>query len=160
GKPVPTFPGYALAHFGEAPAVDRLPALAGQVEQTAGGIVGDAVEHEVAAVDVDLRLLVGGHPIPQPTQTGDAVDASAGRVDAHDVPGLEDVAVELAVHELELVQSIDVARAGRSDLHGLAHREGLGIDVVERRPAVAEDQAGAVVGQAPALARIAHAALA
>src|SRR5260221_4835824 len=73
-------------HFAEAAAVDRLPALAGEVEQAAGGVAGDAVEHEVAAVDVDLRPLVGGHPVPEPAQIGDAVDASARRVDAHDVP--------------------------------------------------------------------------
>src|SRR5262249_47678157 len=107
----------------------------------------------------DLCLLVRRHLVAQPAHIRDCVDAAAPWVDAHNAPGGEDVAVEAPAHQLELIEAVNLAWAVGANLDGTAHREGLRIDVVERWPTVAEDQAGAVIGQSPALAQIAHRAL-
>ena len=77
------------------------------------------------------------------------------RVKTHDRAGREDVAVELAVDAFELVHAGDRILAGANG-HRLADFEGLGIGVVERRAAVGEQEVGSVVGQSPAVARVAH----
>src|SRR5438874_6128847 len=147
----------SAAGFGEAADEDRFPALAGEVEAAGLGVVGDAVEDVVAIVG--LRALIGVHLPPQQPEIGDAVDAARGWIDPQDVTRGEHVAVELAVDQFELVETKDIALAGGAQLDRLLDREAGGIGVVDRGAAVAEDQVGAVIGEAPALARICHLAL-
>src|SRR5947208_12335374 len=90
---------------------------------------------------------------------GDGLDAARDWLDAQNVARGEHVAVELAVDQLELVEAEDIAVARGAQLDRLLDREIGGIGVVDRRAAVAEDQVGAVIGKAPALARIGHLAL-
>src|SRR5438270_1069641 len=134
------------AGLDEAAAEDRLPALAGQVEIAGLGVVGDAVEDVIGIVD--LRQLFGIHLAPEVAEIGDGVEAARRRIEPHDHASGKEIAVKLAVHELQLVEAENVARAGRADLHRLADREGRRVRIVERGAAVAEDQIGAVVGQA------------
>ena len=94
--------------FGEAPGEDCLPELAGQVEQAGLGIMGDAIED--AFRRVDRSPLLWAHRLPEHAKVGNPIDASACRVDPHDVAGGEDIAEEFAANKLKLVETLDVAR--------------------------------------------------
>ena len=108
---------------------------------------------------IDRCPLVGAHRFPEHAKVGEPIDASAGRIDPRDGAGREDIAEQFAADKFEFVETLDVAQAVGSDADRLADRKGARVGVIERRAAVAEDQVGSVIAQAPAVARIAHLAL-
>ena len=77
-------------------------------------------------------LLVGiAHRAPERAHVGARLDAAARRIDAQDRVGLEQVTVELAVDQLELVQAEHLARLVGLDLDLALRIEGEGIDDIK-----------------------------
>src|ERR1043165_9134796 len=154
----PCAPPAASLLLAKFPHKNRPPALPRHIKIPARLVVGNAVEHVLLARG-DLLLVGLGERAPQRAHVRDAVDAAAQRIDAQDAQGHEHVAVELALGELQFVQSLNIARLVGLDLHLARDREGFRIGEIERRAAVAENQAAAVVGEPPAFARVLHRAL-
>ena len=61
--------------------------------------------------DVDRGPLLRAHRLPEDAEVSNPVDASACGVDPHDVACSEDIAEEFAANKLELIETLDVARA-------------------------------------------------
>ncbi len=74
-------------------------------------------------------------------------------IDPHDPVGGPDVRVDLATDEFELVERFD-RTAGVGDVEHAADCERHRIEETQPRGAVAHDERGAVVGEAPALAGV------
>src|SRR5580658_4459270 len=124
---------------------DPGPQLAGYEKPVVRLIVRDAVEDGFRAGPVGIGKQAG--------EVNPAKDASGSGGDAGDAVGVPDVGVDLAVDELELVELGD-GDAVVADGDTAEFVEGFGIEEAERGGAVGEDDAFAVLGEAPALAGI------
>src|SRR5262245_4762086 len=122
----------------------RRPQLAGDEEAVPDWIVSDAVQDGIG----ELRRHGG-----EPGEIDPADYAPGGRFDHGNAIGKPDVGVDQAVHELELVQVIDVAVA-ILHLHATDLRQRLRIEEAKRRRAVAQDESGTVVRKPPPFATV------
>src|SRR6187431_1002924 len=149
---MPTAPGTtANAPAYDLDLEDARPQLAGDEEAIAFGVVGDAVEH------VDACLFAR---IEQAVQIDPGSDPAGRGGDDRDALALPDVREDLTFHVFELVEPRHRPPAVLDDQRAdLPQR--LGIDQAKRAAvgAVAHDQAGAVMREAPAFTGVPEGAL-
>src|SRR5258705_5906401 len=96
------FPDGYLPPFYQPCRKDCLPALAGEIEEIAFGLIGNAIEHVFSAFGAGA--FVRRHGVPQTREFCRGFDASGGRIEPHDVPGREDVAVNSSFDPFEFVE--------------------------------------------------------
>src|SRR5688572_14442583 len=134
--------------------VKVLPVFAGNEDAVAGLIVCDAVE---SVLDLVLALLVGWRDA---REIDPAEQRAVGRIDPGDVirPAdlfrMPDVRPYLALYHLKLIKLHKRPARFVADNDRANRLQGLGTDDSDDVSAVAHDQVGAVVGQAPALAGV------
>src|SRR5581483_6139458 len=114
-------------------------------EEAAGlSIVGDSVQDGAFAAQFAL--------VDDSFQIDSAQNLAGTGRDAHDFVRLPDIGIDLAANVFEFVQVIDRPAGLVGDAQAPGHAKRFGIEKAQKRSAIAQDQLGVVVRQAPAFA--------